>query len=181
MASAPSPEQLKKWAEVARISNLKKERAAPWKLALAKAFRGESPEAVHQVFLATYKHYIPDSGQAEKSGSVRAAMGFFKVWTGAKKDCAKADLDPVKMANALYKFTNSDWAPVGVALGPGLDRVMTPRDYESWAKAVVTQGKKARKAGLDPVAVWDAQANSLMVRDIKDFDKTGLNPPPVRN
>lgn len=180
-ASAPSLDVLDSWKEYERKIDERIEKAKPWKETLGKAFPGESEEVVKLFFLTTYKHYLPDSGKLAKAGEGKAAKGFYRVWVKAKAGCAKAGLDPVILATSVYELTNSDWAPVSVARGPGLDRVSTPKEYEKWVVALNTLGKKARRARLDTAEVWRAQSRSYQVSDPKDFAKSGLMPPRVRH
>ena len=80
----------------------------------------------------------------------------------------KAKLNPVELAEAFYRFTNSDWAPVSLAKGPGLDKVATPKDYAAWAKAAIAAGKKARKPGF-PDAGYTAQEEIHLNVTIRNF------------
>lgn len=180
-ASAPSPQQLEQWKNHERQVKEKQERALPWKSALENAFSKESTEVVRFIFLTTYKHHVPDSGMPPKGDEKPAAEAFFKAWKKAKAACAKAGLQPLELAEAIYRFTNSDWAPVSVATGPGLDKVASAKDYEKWATAAIAAGRKARKGGLAPASVWSDQAASYQVQEPKDIAKVGLTPPRPRH
>ena len=178
--SAPSPDDLENWKayEVQLQANL--EKALPWKTAVEKTFSAESEESIRFIFLSTYKHRLPDSGASKAQDLEKGAKALFKTWKSVKKDCVKAKLNPVELAEAIYRFTNSDWAPVSLAKGPGLDKVATPKDYAAWAKAAIAAGKKARKAGLEPASAWQKQAASYQVSEPGDIAKTSLTAPQPR-
>lgn len=190
--SAPSPEDLA--LDSLRITQTEKDQlaAAPWRESLAAAFAAESdtalrPEAVRLFFLATYKHRVAARKSAGPAGvppSVHQfqadAKAFYKAWVSLKAGCAKAGLAPLDLAEAVYRFTNSDWAPVGAARGPGLDKVKTSRDYRAWVTALVPVGRKALQAELEPKEVWSRQAASYTVREPRDLEKAGLQPPQPR-
>lgn len=186
--SAPSPEDLAQ--DSVRLSQMEKnqETAAPWKEALAAAFAAETDttlrsEAVRLFFLTTYKHRLAAPKAAGSSASVNAkadAKAFYKAWASLKAECAKAGLAPLDLAEAVYRLTNSDWAPVSVAKGPGLDKVKTAREYRAWVTALVPVGHRALQAQLDPKDVWNRQASSYTVREPKDLEKAGLQPPQPR-
>ena len=196
--SAPSPGDRAR--DSLRSERLERnlDRAAPWKGALALAFLAEPDsvlreEAVRLIFLATYKHRLAAVGDSAgpaaagkaapplDSARMRSeAEAFHKTWVRMKSASAKAGLPPLAMAEAIYKFTNSDWAPVGGARGPGLDRVETAKDYRAWVAALIPVGRKALAAGLDPAEVWSRQAASYAVREPKDLKSAPLQPPSPR-
>jgi hypothetical protein len=175
-ASAPSPDDLDNWKVHEDRLQTNLEKAIPWKTALTKVFAAEPESAVQFIFLTTYKHRLPDSGASEPGDFGKHAKALYKTWKSVTKDCAKAKLDPTELAEAIYRFTNSDWAPVSLTKGPGLDKVATPKDYAAWAKAAIAVGKKARKAGLEPASVWQKQAASYQVSEPGDIAKTSLTP-----
>lgn len=196
--SAPSPDDLAQDSLRAERLERNLEQAAPWKEALARAFAAETDstlreETVRLIFLTTYKHRLSaedDSAKAKAPGKAapggdparlrQDAQAFLRVWTRMKTVAAKAGLPPMAMAEAIYCFTNSDWAPSNGARGPGLDRVATAKDYRAWVDALVPVGRKALKAGLDPAEVWIRQAASYAVRVPKDLENAPLQPPPPR-
>ena len=122
-----------------------------------------------------------DSGQAAPEGQDAKAKAFAKAWTGIRKSCSRAGLNPQELAEALYRFTNSDWAPVSATRGPGLDQVATPKGLVAWARAAIAAGRTARKAKLDPASVWRNQAESYDAPEPEDLEKVGLTPPPRRH
>lgn len=205
--SAPSPEELAEdsLAFVRLERNL--EQAAPWKEALARAFAAEPDtalreEVVRLIFLTTYKHRIPadTAGAADSPGAAGAAgipgaagtagpdtaklrkeaQTFHRAWIRLKKGSAQAGVPPLAVVEAIYRFTNSDWAPVNGARGPGLDKVVTAKDYRTWADALLPAGRKALAAGLDPAEVWNRQAAAYAVREPEDLKSAPLQPPPPR-
>lgn len=190
--SAPSPEDLA--LDSLRITQTEQDQqtAAPWRESLVAAFAAEADtalrsEAVRLFFLTTYKHRLTRpkaAGSASASlparHSLDDAKGFYKAWVSLKTSCAKANLPPLDLTEAVYKFTNSDWAPVSVARGPGLDKVKTARDYRTWVTALIPVGRKALQAQLEPKEVWGRQAASYTVREPKDLEKAGLQPPQPR-
>jgi hypothetical protein len=173
-ASAPSPDEMDNWKVHEDRLQTNLENTIPWKTALIKVFVAEPESAVQFIFLTTYKHRLPDSGASEPEELGKHAKELFKTWKSLKRDCAKAKLDPTELAEAIYRFTNSDWAPVSLTKGPGLDKVATPKDYAAWAKAAIAAGKKAKKAGLEPASVWQKQAASYQVSVPGDIAKTSL-------
>lgn len=195
-ASRPSPRQLAQ--DQTREARMEKSRAeaAPWRDSLAAAFAGlpTSPalpdsaataEAVRLVFLTTYKHHGPagtakPAGKSAAADSAASAASLAAAWTTLASECRAAKLAPLEMAEAIYRFTNSDWAPVSVATGPGLDKVKTATDYLLWGRAVIATGKKALASNAVPAEVWSRQAASYKVRKPADLAKVGINPPPVR-
>jgi hypothetical protein len=179
--SAPSPDDLENWKVHEQQVKASLEKAAPWKAALEKAFTGEASEIIGFVFLTTYKHHVSDTGTAKPGEKDSTAMDFFNTWRAVKKKSFKAKLNPIELAEAIYRFTNSDWAPVSLARGPGLDKVATPETYEIWADAAIASGKKALKAGLVPAATWSNQAASYQVREPGDIERTSLTAPRPRH
>lgn len=190
--SAPSPEVLAQ--DSLRITQTEQDQLAadPWRESLAAAFAAEADtglrsEAVRLFFLTTYKHHLAmpratgSDGASQSAHRTQAdAKAFYKTWVSLKTGCAKAGLAPLDLTEAVYKFTNSDWAPVSVARGPGLDKVKTARNYRTWVTALVPVGRRAMQAQLDPKEVWGRQAASYTVREPKDLEKAGLQPPKPR-
>lgn len=181
LATAPSPEDLDKWEAYEQARDARLEQAKPWEAALRKALPSEAESTVHFLFLTTYKHQVQDSGQAAPKGQDAKAKAFARAWAGIRKSCSQARLHPHELAEALYRFTNSDWAPMSVTRGPGLDQVATPKALETWAKAAIEAGRKAQKAKLDPASVWRAQAESYDAPKPEDLKRVGLTPPPRRH
>jgi|GEM_PF-5084703 len=173
-ASAPSQEGLDSWETHEQQMRLIQAKALPWKAALDDAFSsydgGDSGNIVQFIFLATYKHHIP--GYTNGKPREKEAKAFSQAWTKIKAHCEKSDLNPQELAEAIYRFTNSDWAPVSATQGPGLDKVATPKEYQAWANAAITAGVKAKKAGLAPASAWLNQAASYQVHAPKDINKT---------
>jgi hypothetical protein len=200
--SAPSPEELAQDSLRAERMERDLERAAPWKEALVRAFMAEPDtalreEAVRLVFLTTYKHRLPgadtsgaDTSGADSSGTAatsrdstrlrKDAQTFHRAWARLKSVSTKAGIPPLAVAEAVYRFTNSDWAPANGARGPGLDRVASAKDYRAWVDALVPVGRKALEAGLDPAVIWGRQAASYTVREPKDLKTAPLQPPQPR-
>ncbi len=175
--SKPSPAQLAQNDSSQAQAERPREQAAPWKDSLAAAFAvlpdsAERTEATRLVFLATYKHH----GNA----LAKDAAAFAAAWKALSETCRKSGLEPLEMGEAIYRFTNSDWAPVGGTTGPGLDRLKTAKDYKTWGKAVIASGKKAKAAKAIPAETWNKQAASYRVRLPADLAKVGLDPAPVR-
>jgi phosphoglycolate phosphatase-like HAD superfamily hydrolase len=177
-ASAPSPEDLDRWKIHEQQIDELLQKALPWKTEIEKVFSAESKEIVRFIFLTTYKHHVPDSGRGKPSALEPEAKAFLQTWKSASKACVKASVKPVDMADAIYRFTNSDWSSVSVATGPGLDKVAGPKDYQAWVNALIAVAKKAKKKGLDPASVWFNQAGSYQVHEPADLVKVGLNPTP---
>lgn len=187
--SAPSPEDLAQDSLRVAQTEQDQQSASPWREALLTAFTAEADaaarsEAARLFFLTTYKHRLADPRTAGASPSTdqarRDAKSFYKTWESLKAGCAKEGIAPLDLAEAVYKFTNSDWAPVSVAKGPGLDRVKTARQYRAWVTALLPVGRKAIQAKLEPREVWNRQAASYTVREPRDLEKAGLQPPQPR-
>lgn len=180
-AAPPSPKDLERWAIHERQRDARLERAEPWKSALAAALPAEADSTRDLLFLITYKHHVRDSGEPAPTGLGRKARAFSKTWNAILRDCTKAGIRSHDLAQAIYRFTNSDWSPVSGSRGPGLDQVAAPSDLQSWARAVLATAAKARKAGMDPAQVWLDQAESYGVSSPADIAKVGLKPAPRRH
>jgi hypothetical protein len=178
--SAPSPEELDAWQAHEQSVKEAMAKAEPWKAAIAAEFAGEPEKAWNAVFLATYKHRLSDTGEAGAKARNSGAKAMLKAWKTVKAQCAKAKLDPVELAEAIYRFTNSDWAPVGGAKGPGLDKLATAKDYLAWAEAAIAAGKRARKSKIPPAEAWSNAAESYQVREPGDLAKADLKKNPRR-
>jgi hypothetical protein len=180
-ASKPSPGQLAQDSIAQTEREHSKASAAPWQDSLTVACSGfadsnERAEAPRLLFLATYKHF----GSGEQVKAAGKAAAFAEAWTTLAREGRAAGLDPVSIGEAIYRFTNSDWAPVSATKGPGLDRVKTAKDYLAWGRAVITAGKRALQVHADPSETWQRQAASYKVRKPADLAKVGLHPNPVR-
>lgn len=180
-SAPPNPELMKRFE--ARQDSLARvrEAAGPWKAALEKAFAtgadtGAGKEAANWIFLSTYKHYAP-TGKPDRD--LKNARRFRDTWKKLAVECAKAKQPPVGLAKAIYEFTNSDWAPVSFASGPGLDKLISPADLRAWGLALIAFGKRAQAAKMDPAVAWHIQTESYRVREPGDLAKAELNPPPV--
>lgn len=180
LAAPPSPRDLERWAAHEKQRDARLERAAPWKAALDTAMPAEADSTREILFLITYKHHVQDSGKPAPAGLAKRARAFAMTWAAIRKDCGKAKVDPHEVAQATYRLTNSDWAPVSAATGPGLDRVATPKDLKTWSDALVRVAKRARKAGMDPAQVWSDQAKSYDISKPADLEKAKLKPAPRR-
>ena len=187
-ASRPSLQALA--ASKGRHAQMEKARlqAAPWRDSLSSAFAvisdsAERTEAIRMLFLTTYKHHLPTSiakPAAKPADSTATASALATAWATMAVEARAAKLDPLEAAEAVYRFTNSDWAPVSATTGPGLDKVKSAKDYLVWGRAVIATGKKALAAKAVPADVWSRQAASYQVLEPADLPKVGLNPPRVR-
>lgn len=178
----PDPNLMKRFQARQDSLDRIREAAGPWKIALEKAFAAEADtglgkEAAGFIFLSTYKHYQPP---ADADRDAKAAREFHETWRQLAGECAKAKLPPLEMTEAIYKLTNSDWAPVSFATGPGLDKLIGPADLRAWGQALIAFGKRARAAKKDPAGAWGLQAKSYRVHSPADLAKADLNPPPVK-
>lgn len=180
LAGPPSPRDLERWAAHEKQRDARLERAAPWKAALDSALTAEADSTRGILFLITYKHHVQDSGKPVPTGLAKRARAFARTWTAIRKDCGKAKLDPHEMAQAIYRLTNSDWAPVSATRGPGLDKVAAPKDLKTWSDALIRVSYRARKAGMDPASVWSNQASSYDISKPADLEKAKLTPSPRR-
>lgn len=183
-ASAPSHEELEAWESREQQMKITQAKALPWKAALEKAFFIAATDTAHSgassdtekivqfIFLTTYKHHIPVSVNGNIKPQAKEAKAFHQAWIKIKAHCEKTELNPLELAEAIYRFTNSDWAPVSGTSGPGLDKVSTPKEYQAWANAAIAAGIKAKQAGQAPSAAWLNQASSYQVRLPKDIAKT---------
>jgi hypothetical protein len=185
-AGPPSPDLIARFNKHRDSLALVREHAAPWKGALAKAFAVEKDSALREqaadfIFLTTYKHYVParKPGKTATTTLARKAAAFHAAWKALADSCGKAKLPSLELTEAIYRLTNSDWAPVSVAAGPGLNNVKTAGDYTAWGLALIDLGKRAQAAGLDPIRVWRAQAAGYKIRESKDLASAELQPAPV--
>ena len=170
----PSEEDLARWDEHVFQREKNIEQAMPWKDALGKALASEAVEIIQFIFLTTYKHHISDAEKGHAISLESEAMDFLKRWKKVKEACKKAELDTSELTEAIYRFTNSDWAQVSAARGPGLDNVATAKEYQAWAMAVIAAGIKAIKAGRVPSSEWHNQARSYLIHEHRDLDKVTL-------
>ncbi|MBW8890226.1 MAG: hypothetical protein JF616_20930 [Fibrobacteres bacterium] len=180
-SSPPEPKLMKRFQ--ARQDSLARAReaAGPWKAALEKAFATgadtiSGKETANLIFLSTYKHYSPP-GKADRD--LESAQRFLAAWKTLAVECTKANQPPLGLSRAIYELTNSDWAPVSFATGPGLDKLAAPADLRVWGLALIAFGKRAQAAKMDPAVAWRIQAKSYRVREPGDLAEAELNPPPV--
>ncbi|MBW8890225.1 MAG: hypothetical protein JF616_20925 [Fibrobacteres bacterium] len=181
-SAPPDPKLIKQFRALQDSLARVREAAGPWKRALERAFAKESDTALGRkaadlIFLSTYKHYpLPEKADRD----LKAARRFYAAWKKLSGECVKAKLSPLELTQAIYQLTNSDWAPVSVTLGPGLDKLSEPADLREWGLALIAFGKRAKAEGMDPAASWDLQAESYLVREPGDLAKANLQPAPVK-
>jgi hypothetical protein len=185
-ARPPSRAMLRANAKkLARIAG-KRKRAAPWHRALENALqallekqRVKYPhKVIEHTFWITYKHYRPAVHKGRRLA--HWARGFRSPWKKLIGSCKKLGVLPVELARAIYKLTNSDWQPASCVDGPGQNKVKTRKQFYRWGKVLLGLGRRARRAGKNPVKVWNraAAARLSTISGVRKLNVKRIPPSP---